>query len=344
MQFSLSAAPAFATGGMLRIDAIQSLWQLLEEMNVDVDTTLATVGLTRSDFDHADNLIAYLQLERLFLECERRTGCDYFGMLVGARSRLAEMGLSGRIARCAATAGEALDSWVRHFNLHDSAAIVSLTQSGQFARFVYGVHEPGMHDTRHFQMGAMAIAFNIITDLCGPDWRPTVVRFACGAPSKLRPFYQFFQAPLHFDADESAIIFKRAWLDQPMPAIDDAFRQSVAAEELAARERACEDLPTLTRSIIRKQLSSGRGTIDSVADVLSMHRRTLDRRLAQHGTSYLALRTSVKFSIAQQLLRETALPVQQIGEFLGFSSAANFATAFRQWAGMTPRQFRTRRT
>jgi AraC-like DNA-binding protein len=276
----------------------------------------------------------------LFLECEHRTGCDYFGMLLGARSRLAEMGLSGRTARCAATAGEALDSCVRHFSLHDRAAIVSVTQYDQVARFVYGVDEPGMRDTRQFQMGAMAIAFNVITDLCGPDWRPTMVRFACRAPSKLRPFYQFFQAPLHFDADESAITFKRAWLDQPMPAIDDAFRQSVAAEELAARERAFEDLPALVRGIVRKQLSSGRCSMDGVADVLSIHRRTLDRRLARHGTSYRSLRTSVKFSIAQQLLRETALPMQQIGEFLGFSSAANFATAFQHWSGKTPTLFR----
>jgi AraC-like DNA-binding protein len=326
---------------MLRIGAIQSLPQLLEEMKVDADTTLAAVGLTPSDFDDADNLITYLQLERLFLECEHRTGCDYFGMLLGARSRLAEMGLSGRIARCAATAGEALDSFARHLNLHDSAAIVSLTQSGDFARFVYGIHEPGIHDTRHFQMGAMAIVFNIITDLCGPDWRPTVVHLAGRAPSKLRPIYQFFQAPLHFDADESAIVFKRAWLDRPVPAIDDAFRQSVAAENLALRAGAFEDLPTLARGIIRKQLSSGQCSIESVADALSIHRRTLDRRLAQHGTSYLALRTAVKTTIAQQLLRETNLPVQQIAEFLGFSSAANFATSFRRVTGRTPMQFRS---
>jgi AraC-like DNA-binding protein len=41
-----------------------------------------------------------------------------------------------------------------------------------------------------------------------------------------------------------------------------------------------------------------------------------------------------------QLLLDTEMQVQRIAESLHFSSAANFATAFRRWTGVTPTEFR----
>lgn len=44
--------------------------------------------------------------------------------------------------------------------------------------------------------------------------------------------------------------------------------------------------------------------------------------------------------IAQRLLLQTSVPVHSIAAQLGFSSPANFSSAFRQHTGMTPSQFR----
>jgi AraC-like DNA-binding protein len=332
--------PAYAAPGTLRIAAIAGLPALLEELSVDVDTVLAVAGLSRAEFADPDNLIAYQALGSLLLECERRTGCDHFGLLLGARSRVPEMGLSGRVARCASTVGGALESWASHFNIHDSAAIIALVRTDPVARLVYAIHEPGLRDTRHFQLGGLAIAFNVIQDFCGSAWRPREVRFACAAPSKVQTAYRYFGAPLHFNCDEAAIEFDSAWLDQPLPAVDDTFRAEVAAEARERLERAFEDFPGLVRNVIRKRLMSGNCSIESVAGQLFMHRRTLDRRLARSGVRYGALLASVKYEMATRLLRETRLSVQQVAESLHFASAGNFSTAFRQWSGRTPTEFR----
>ena len=71
-----------------------------------------------------------------------------------------------------------------------------------------------------------------------------------------------------------------------------------------------------------------------------MHRRTLDRRLQRHGLRYSELLESVQADIARQLLVDTTMPVQDVAEALRFSNAANFATAFRRWTGVTPSEFR----
>lgn len=44
---------------------------------------------------------------------------------------------------------------------------------------------------------------------------------------------------------------------------------------------------------------------------------------------------------SQQLLIETHLSIQDIADLVGFRSAANFATAFRERTGMTPTAFRS---
>jgi AraC-like DNA-binding protein len=253
---------------------------------------------------------------------------------------LADFGLAGRTAACGATAGEGLLEFVAHFNLHVGATTASLVTSGGFARLVYAISVHGITDARQLQLGAVAVMFNILQDLFGRHWRPTVVSFATRAPSNLRPFHLFFRAPLRFDADESAVVFERHWLDRQLPPVDPAFRLQVAAEVRERQAAILENLPAAVRRMVRKRLIVGQGSMDEVAAALGVHRRTLDRHLGKHGVSYGKLLESVKEDVARQLLRDTDMQVQQVAESLHFSSAANFATAFRRWTGVTPSEFR----
>jgi AraC-like DNA-binding protein len=82
--------------------------------------------------------------------------------------------------------------------------------------------------------------------------------------------------------------------------------------------------------------------MDSVARLLGMHRRTLDRRLQRHGVHYSELLEGVQADLARQLLTDTKMSVQQVAEAMRFSNAANFATAFRRWTGATPSEYRRR--
>lgn len=328
--------------GTLRINAIWDLPAFLQERGVNVADVLAAAGVRSDLFGHPDNLIEYVDLERLLLECERRLDCDHFTLLLCQRSRLVDMGLAGSIALCAATAGEGLQNFIDHFNLHDTAATVSLVPSGDFVHFVYAISEPGMSDTRHFQVGGVTIACNIMQDLCGRDWLPAEVAFACRSPSNLRPFQKFFRAPVHFDRDESALVFERRWLDRSLPPVDPAARDEVMLQIREQRAALLADFPATIRRILRKQMLISRFSMSDVARMLSMHRRTLDRTLQRHGTSYRDLLASVRHDVGRQLLLDTTLPANEIAEALRYSNAANFTTAFRRWEGVTPGEFRRR--
>lgn len=333
-------ASAAHVSGSARISAIWHLPEVLRELGVDLGEVLEAAGVRRDLFDDRENRIDYPDFGRLLLTCEQFSRCDHIVFLVAQRARLADFGLAAQIALCSETAGEALQKFAVNFSLHNNAAILSVASSGGYARFVYAIVEQGMRDTRPFQLGAVTMALNFLRELCGPGFQPAAATFASRAPSDLRPVHGFFRAPVRFDSEESAVIFERRWLDRPLPPVDPQTRKQAAAAAHAQLDLLMTDLPATVRRLVRKHLLLGQCSMDHVADQLGMHRRTLDRQLQRCGLHYSDLLESVKTDVAEQLLRDTDMQVQQVAASLDFSSAANFATAFRRWTGMTPSEYR----
>lgn len=60
------------------------------------------------------------------------------------------------------------------------------------------------------------------------------------------------------------------------------------------------------------------------------------------GISVAAYVRSERMRIAQRMLLQTSQTVQDIACELGFSGPANFASAFREFSGMTPTEFRNK--
>jgi AraC-like DNA-binding protein len=73
---------------------------------------------------------------------------------------------------------------------------------------------------------------------------------------------------------------------------------------------------------------------------LRSKQRTLQRRLAEAGTSFQGLRNRVRADIALKYLRQSSLQAAQIAEILGYSEPAAFMHAFRRQHGFTPSQAR----
>jgi len=331
---------ALQVAGSARIALYRHLPEVLQSFGVEIGDALKIAGIRAGIFDSADNRISYPDLARLQQVCERLTGCDHVLFLAARRSGLGDIGFSGQIARCAPTAGEALRKLSDHFTLQNSASLLSLFTSGPYASLVFTIVQQGMGNTGQFQVGAMAIELNILRELCGPQFLPTVVTFACRSPSNLKELHKFFRAPLQFDRDESALVFERHWLDRPVPPVDPQVRRQVEAELRSVQQAVLNDLQDTVRFLVRKELLGGHASMDRVAGRLGMHRRTLERHLERRGVSYRALVESVQSQMACQLLLDTEMQVQYVAEALRFSSAANFATAFRRWTGVTPSEYR----
>lgn len=97
-------------------------------------------------------------------------------------------------------------------------------------------------------------------------------------------------------------------------------------------------------AIIEKHLTDSNGKTPCVADIARecgfSERYFLKLFREQTNCSVAQYIKSVQMSKAKTYLHETDLPPKEIAYRLGFSSAANFSTAFRAATGVTPGQFR----
>src|SRR5690606_2620041 len=78
-----------------------------------------------------------------------------------------------------------------------------------------------------------------------------------------------------------------------------------------------------------------------LAQALHTNEKRLSRAFRkQLGITVFEFIRQQRLREASRLLLQTSLSVTQIAEELGYSSAANFSTAFRGHAGQTPSEFR----
>lgn len=81
--------------------------------------------------------------------------------------------------------------------------------------------------------------------------------------------------------------------------------------------------------------------LDAIATAVGTHEKRLSQVFRQRtGNTVFAFARQLRLHKGKELLANSELGMQDIAELIGFRSAANFATAFREQQGVTPSEFR----
>jgi len=324
----------------LRVGGVTEIAAVLEGFGFDPDEIFADAGIDPKLIGDPDNLISYAARDRLFKESVSRTGCQHFGLLVGQRMNLKELGLVGLLMKTSRDAGTALRSLVQFLHLHSQGAVMELRVDDKLAMLTYDAYEPGLVATDQTGDGAVAMMLNAMRALCGADFQPTEASFAHRRPADIKAFRKFFKVPLYFDAEHYALVFSRDWLDVRPATADDELRHLLQKQVDALRVKHGLSFPLQVRSVLHSALLAGVSSEEKIAMLFSIHSHTLRRRLEAFGTSFHELIDECRFEIARDMLRNTSLTVGQISSSLGYSRASSFIRAFRRWSDTTPSQWR----
>ena len=92
----------------------------------------------------------------------------------------------------------------------------------------------------------------------------------------------------------------------------------------------------LCAGLLRKDVSG-----DDAARHLHLHRRTLNRRLKEAGTTFRQVLDQVRFELAREMLSDPGLHIAEIAARLGYRMPSSFTRAFRRWSGSSPDHWRT---
>ena len=111
------------------------------------------------------------------------------------------------------------------------------------------------------------------------------------------------------------------------------------AVDLLARLPASTDFRDEVQHALANQMTAGDMSIDAVAQRLVTTPRTLQRRLAETGTSFDALRDDARKRAAELYLSDATLSITEIAYLLGYSEPTGFHRAFRRWTAPHLRRF-----
>ena len=320
-----------------RVGALTVVPALLRQLGTDPVAVLAAVCLDASALEFAENTIPYAAFGRLMDEGARRSGCDHFGLLAGQAWHLSTMGLIGELIRHSSTVGEGLRLGIVYHHLNSQGGVAFLRERGAMAEFGYAIYYQGVQGASQICDGALSAFVNFMRELCGSSWVPSEVLFAHAPPADVGPYRRLFRCPVRFNSELSAMRFAAHWLNRPVAG---ANPRTLRELEKQASALAQPDLIEKLRRSLRVWLLSGVTSGDAIADMLAMHRRTLNRRLKEQGTTFREVLEDVRFEAARQLLSATQLPLDDVAAALGYAGVSPFTRAFRRRSGTAPGEWR----
>jgi AraC-like DNA-binding protein len=342
-QALVTAAPTRPLpAGYVHLGVAKEIAPTLREFGLEPDPIIKAVGLDPRLFDDSTSVIPHRALSRLCALSVARTRCRHFGLLVGRRATIMSLGLVGRLMLHSETFGDALRSLVAHLGVQDRVVVSSLAVEGDTAVLSYAVYQAEMESADQITDGAIACAVNAIRALLGADWAPTEVLLPRGQPAEMEPYRRHFRAPVRFDQEMAALVFPSRCLELRIAGADPLLRAML--EERIKQLKGAQgcDFSDDIRRLLRVRLTGDRCSADDIADLLTIHRRTLSRRLKDGGTGYRDISNEIRFELARQLLGDTEVPLGQIAAALDYSEASAFTRAFRRWSGETPTTWRAK--
>lgn len=94
------------------------------------------------------------------------------------------------------------------------------------------------------------------------------------------------------------------------------------------------------RAVLLELLPVGRSAMADVAAELAMSTRTLQRRLAELGTTFQEVLDRTREDLARHYLTNAQISAAEISFLLGYEETSSFYRAFQSWTGDTPERVR----
>jgi AraC-like DNA-binding protein len=310
---------------------------------LDAAALLARAAVDPALLADVDGRVPAAAVRTLWEELPRACGDPALGLNLAGAVPDQTLGVVAYLILHSPTLGQGVAAAVRHARLLQDVAVCSLAPGRQPGSLVFAQTPPsdGPAPPRHAVEFAFARVVLLARRSTGQPIHPVAVRFAFARPADTRPHEALFQSPLVFDHARNELELDDATLRLPQGTADPWLRELVErhARLALARLRPPEALAARVTELLGRAIQAGQGDLSSVARVLTMNERTLQRRLAAEGVSFRRLADDVRRALACQLLEE-GLGLAEIALMLGFSEQAPFQRAFLRWTGATPGEFR----
>lgn len=327
----------------------RAIRKALDAAGVDSARLFADAGLDIAALADATARYPVARTNRLWQLAVQATGDPAFALTVARQSGMLTFHALGYSLSASATLREAFARLIRYFKVVSDGAELQFDCDDAHCRYRIAATADGFEPIAESVDAFAFVVVRLCRGLYRRDHAPLEVHLRRPIPANPEPWLRAFKAPVTFGATENMLVFKAADFDQPLEfANPELARQN---DEVAARylqrfgeqssaspgRRAIRDR---LRAILIEQLPRGEPSQERAAEALHLSARSLQRRLADEGTSYKTLLDDIRRELALSYLRQAQHSISEITYLLGFSDTSSFTHAFRRWTGEAPSRWR----
>ncbi|QFT55285.1 AraC family transcriptional regulator [Microbulbifer sp. THAF38] len=337
---------------MIRASVLTGYSELTRELGGDAGALLAEFNIPADIVASDSRLFPHVDVARLLEITAERLECGNFALRLAARQGVDRLGGIAVIACNSTSAREAIEAVGRFMSLHSpathlriesvGAGTIARTIDGTFDRLVFDQLDPALCRFRQIHEQTLGNALVMLRMLMGANTAPLRVLLPHGAQSAPADYQEYFSCPVEFLSGYCALEFPAEQLDTPLASADPITKRLATSYLEQQRVSAAASLGTQVRELVRQLLPTGQYQVGVVASQLSLHPRTLQRRLAMEGLRFDSLLDLVRRELAAEYLSNTGLALGQITGLLGYAEQSTFQRACRRWFSDTPRNYRRR--
>jgi AraC-like DNA-binding protein len=308
---------------------------------VDARALFSEAGLDYAKLGDPEARFPQEKVTKLWALGVEQTGDPCFGLRCAQFWHPSSMHGLGFAWLASATLKEGLERFVRYGRVMNDALSLELVDDGAAYRFVLGQQVIGSPPAAAAIAGSLAVIVHMCRVSCGPQFAPRQLRVNHGKPPCHGQWSAYFSCPIVYDCAETALVLHRESLERALPTGNKALAYATEQVIEAYLDKLDRDrIETQVSMAIVERLPAGYVSEEVVADVLHVSKRTLQRRLAQAGTTFQKLLDETRRQLATRYLERSDRSIIEVTYLLGFSEPSNFTRAFKRWYGVSPRTFR----
>ena len=309
-----------------------------------VNQILQQVGLTPTQLRASDALLTSSEFDALMVAMATELGRDDLGFELGLRITIDDHQALGVALRRCKTFDELLRTFARYWRQITTGFVFNYQRYSDRGELIFRPAVGMSQSTLYAFEELQAVSFHTdFTTLMGGR-SGLKIQLSMPEPKHLARYRQLGPTRFYFGAEslpQVRCLIPTSLLDlelsQPAP-------KNAALASASSPSRVRTPQPRKKHSdwvsLVLREAEGIQPSLESLAELLNVSPRSLNRYLSSEGTNLRALGNVIRFERARQMLQQTQQPITQIAYRLGYSDPISFCSAFRKISGLSPRAYR----
>ena len=316
---------------------------LVRELGGDPAQILTRMGIAPDATSRPLEWISFPAVLRAYEVAAAETRCGTFGLRLGAVRQLSFLGPLQLIVSYSQNLRSGFEAFCRFVSVQNTGYQPYLDVGSEEATFQLVLTAQLRRWGPQWVEESLLTALRLLRGCLGSKYVPRRISLRHTAISDQATYERYFGSDVLTEAPMDGVTIDRRDLEVVNARRDDEVLSVLTDYLHADAMPARTDLSGVVRGVLRRSLSTGEISIESVADQIGMHKRTLQRRLQQTGITFAELLDEVRADVAKHYVAAGQLPLTRIALLLGFGDQSAFNHAFRRWFQRSPTEWSTAR-